>query len=444
MSEWKKVRLGSLGKTFNGLTGKAGTDFGTGAPYIPYMNIFSNARIKPDHLEYVRIEAGERQSRVMRGDLFFTTSSETMEEVGMTAVLLDDIGEAYLNSFCFGFRLYDFDTLLPEFAVHLFRGQEVRKAISILGQGSTRYNLPKTPLLARLHLNLPVKATQRTIARILGTADGLIERTEALIGKQQQIKQGLLHDLFTRGVDAHGALRPPESEAPELYHQTELGWVPRGWGVEKLGQKLKNIGGHIQTGPFGSQLHAHEYTHTGIPVIMPQDINDARVGEAAIARINEERAKTLSRHRVQLNDVVLARRGELSRAACVTATEVDWVCGTGCLLIRSPKVQLNGQWLALVYGHSVTQRHVEARAIGSTMLNVSATLLSGLFMAFPTPEEQGEIARRVDGIQALIDLNHSELAKLRLLKTGLMQDLLTGRVGVEGVMEQVNNKQPVL
>ncbi|MCV5632786.1 restriction endonuclease subunit S, partial [Escherichia coli] len=87
-----------------GLTGKTKEDFGAGKPYIPYINIFKNSRIDIQNLEYVQVNDDERQSVVKYGDIFFTTSSETPEEVGMSSVLLEEVSEVFLNSFCFGFR----------------------------------------------------------------------------------------------------------------------------------------------------------------------------------------------------------------------------------------------------------------------------------------------------------------------------------------------------
>ncbi|WP_194578423.1 restriction endonuclease subunit S, partial [Vibrio anguillarum] len=101
---WKKYTLGELGDTFNGLTGKTKDDFGFGKKYIPYINIFKNSRIDVSALELVDVKEGESQSLSQYGDIFFTTSSETPDEVGMSSVLLDHVDELYLNSFCFGYR----------------------------------------------------------------------------------------------------------------------------------------------------------------------------------------------------------------------------------------------------------------------------------------------------------------------------------------------------
>ncbi len=175
MNNWKEKIFGELGFTYAGLSGKTQKDFGRGKPYIPFMNIMANGKIDPKFLNYVDVLENELQNAVQKGDLFFTTSSETPEEVGMTSVLLDDIGVCYLNSFCFGFRLFNYDDLIPDYAPYLFRGNEVRKQIINLGQGYTRFNLPKTELLKKLTLNLPQLPEQQKISEILTSVDSIIE-----------------------------------------------------------------------------------------------------------------------------------------------------------------------------------------------------------------------------------------------------------------------------
>src|SRR5690606_5995518 len=125
---WKKVRLGDLGKTFNGLTGKTKDDFGVGLPFVSYLNVFRNNKIEENtSFDYVNIESSENQNTLNYGDLIFTTSSETPNEVGISSVVLFKPKEKlHLNSFCFGMRLNDFSILKPEYAVYLLRGQNFR------------------------------------------------------------------------------------------------------------------------------------------------------------------------------------------------------------------------------------------------------------------------------------------------------------------------------
>lgn len=194
--EWREVRLGDLGETYSGLAGKSKDDFGQGKPYIPYLNIYNNWAIDPEQMDYVSIEDGERQNRVKYGDIFFSTSSETPQEVGMSSVLLNHLEEAYLNSFCYGFRLKDFANLLPEYAVYLLRGEDFRHAMHYLAQGATRYNLTKRYLL-EASLRLPPLAEQRKIAKVLSACDREIDLLTQKLDALQRQKKGLMQQLLT-------------------------------------------------------------------------------------------------------------------------------------------------------------------------------------------------------------------------------------------------------
>ncbi|WP_093476875.1 restriction endonuclease subunit S [Halopseudomonas yangmingensis] len=193
---WKKYTLGELGNTFNGLTGKTKEDFGFGKKYIPYINIFKNSRIDVRALELVDVNEGESQSLSQYGDIFFTTSSETPDEVGMSSVLLDHVDELYLNSFCFGYRLFGFESLHPEFASYLLRSEHVRGEIAVLGQGATRYNLSKKQLM-KLKLTLPPVDEQKKIASVLSDADQEIGSLQSQLEGLKQEKKALMQQLLT-------------------------------------------------------------------------------------------------------------------------------------------------------------------------------------------------------------------------------------------------------
>ncbi|MDD5266860.1 MAG: restriction endonuclease subunit S [Methylococcales bacterium] len=274
-------------------------------------------------------------------------------------------------------------------------------------------------------------AKQEKIARILQTIDQAIEKTEALIEKYQHIKAGLMHDLFTRGIGADGKLRPPREQATELYQQTPVGWIPKEWEPLKLKDILKSSGGYLQTGPFGSQLHSHEYTHEGVPVVMPQDINDGIIDEVHIARILERRAQSLLKHRLKIGDIIIARRGELSRAAAIADIEQGWVCGTGCFLLRLGGSNLDARFFSLVYRHPMVQRQVEGLAVGSTMPSLNNEIMGKLIFPYMSKTEQTAIADKVKLSEARITTLQSELVKLRNQKSGLVHALLTGKVLVK-------------
>lgn len=198
--EWEEVRLGEIGNSFNGLSGKTGEDFGIGeAKYITYKNIFDYSKIKLDIFENVQISNDEKQNLVQFGDIFFTVSSETPEEVGMSSVLLDNVSNTYLNSFCFGYRLNNFNTLDPYFARFYFRSFQMRDKISRLAQGSTRFNLSKNEIM-KLKIKLPPFQEQQKIAEVLSLSDNEIDLLKKELEELKLQKKALMQKLLTGQV----------------------------------------------------------------------------------------------------------------------------------------------------------------------------------------------------------------------------------------------------
>ena len=320
--------------------------------------------------------------------------------------------------------------LTRDFLFHGLQGWDLLQGVDQAIKGAT---LNKQKLKKILFEYPESEREQAKIAEVLSTVDRAIEETEALVAKQQRIKTGLMQDLLTRGIDAHGDLR---SEQTHEFKDSPLGRIPMEWEVITLGAMLKRARGYLQTGPFGSQLHAHEYVHEGTPVIMPQDILNGQISTSVIARIPERRANELHRHRLLPNDIVFSRRGDLSRAAGIGEREAGWICGTGCFLLRVSPDAIDSTWLANVYRHHHVQRQVETNAVGSTMPSLNNAVMENLIIAFPKADEQQEIMRRCDAAADGIASTFDQLAKMRALKRGLMQDLLTGNPRVTPLLEQ--------
>ncbi len=194
-SDWKYFKLSDLGKTFNGLSGKTKEHFGAGQKYIQYKQIFDSAKINIENCAFVDVEENENQNTVQYGDVFFTISSETPEEIGMSSVLLENVDNVYLNSFCFGFRATSFDKLIPEFSQFLFRSNTFRNEIIKLAQGSTRYNMSKTEFL-KLNVKLPCKDEQTKIANFLSSIQEKIETEKRILENLELQKKFLLANLF--------------------------------------------------------------------------------------------------------------------------------------------------------------------------------------------------------------------------------------------------------
>jgi len=194
---WEVKRLGEIGSTFGGLTGKTKSDFGEGsARYITFMNIMTNVVIDSDTFEQVKVSPAEAQNEVMQGDLFFNGSSETPEEVGMCAVLFDDVQNVFLNSFCFGFRFREGAETDGLYLAYFFRSSEGRELLKSLAQGATRYNLSKTSLL-KLKFQLPPLPEQIAIAAVLSDMDAELAALEQRLAKTRALKQGMMQELLT-------------------------------------------------------------------------------------------------------------------------------------------------------------------------------------------------------------------------------------------------------
>ena len=163
-------------------------------------------------------------------------------------------------------------------------------------------------------IGVPPLSEQDKIAAILSSVDDAIEKTQAVIDQVQVVKQGLMQELLTRGLPGRHT----------RFKRTEIGEIPEEWEFLPLAE-LAEIPNGIQTGPFGSQLHASEYVESGVPVIMPKDMMNGRVSDAKAARITEHKVNELARHRVRAGDILFARRGDIGRAGLVMQGEEGWI-----------------------------------------------------------------------------------------------------------------------
>lgn len=194
-SDWRIKMLEEIGESFNGLSGKNKDDFGEGKLYIQYKQIFSGSTINVNECGLVNIYNGENQSKVQYGDVFFTVSSETPDEIGMSSVLIDEVDEMYLNSFCFGVRPSSLNLVNPLYMSFLLRASIFRSKVIKLAQGSTRYNLPKVALM-KLAIPLPLMEEQKQIAQFLLSIGTKIRVESSILEKYQSQKMYILQNLF--------------------------------------------------------------------------------------------------------------------------------------------------------------------------------------------------------------------------------------------------------
>ena len=189
---WEQRKLGEVGTTYTGLSGKTKEDFGHGnGQFVTYMNVFSNAVASSEMVEPVEID--ERQNKVVAGDVLFTTSSETPEEVGMSSVWLENSKNTYLNSFCFGYRpRIPFD---PYYLAFMLRSSLMRKKITFLAQGISRYNISKNKMMD-IEIPVPIMSEQHQIGEYFRNLEHLITLHQRKLEELKNMKKTLLQQMF--------------------------------------------------------------------------------------------------------------------------------------------------------------------------------------------------------------------------------------------------------
>ena len=190
--DWEVYTLGELGSTYTGLSGKTKEDFGKGeAKYVTYLNILNNLLTNSEEMGAVEID--NKQNEVKYGDIFFTTSSETPEEVGMSSVWLHTLKNIYLNSFCFGFR--PSRKVCPYYMAFMLRSPYVRVKIQLLAQGISRYNISKTKLM-EIEINMPSLVEQTAIGNFFRNLDEQITTQQTKLNNLKLLKSAYLQKMF--------------------------------------------------------------------------------------------------------------------------------------------------------------------------------------------------------------------------------------------------------
>ena len=198
--KWRKEFIGKIGFIYSGLSGKSKMDFSRGqAKYVTFLNVLDHVSISiddPSLFNDVAVGSEEKQNKVLSGDLLFNNTSETPDDLAMGSAVQVDIPELYLNSFCFGFRLYNSSQYNPLYLAYSFRGPTGRNLMYSLAQGATRYNISKQQFL-NLELPVPGIHEQIAIATILSDMDAEIDALERRRDKARALKEGMMQQLLT-------------------------------------------------------------------------------------------------------------------------------------------------------------------------------------------------------------------------------------------------------
>ena len=200
--------------------------------------------------------------------------------------------------------------------------------------------------------------------------------------------------------------------------------IPNDWKIMSLGEICSN---HLQTGPFGSQLHSHEYVENGIPVLMPKDLNDYRADLSSAAKITPKKANDLKKHILKKGDLLFSRRGDVARFALIDEKSEGSICGTGCLKAR-PNENHSSKFLAYFLQKDSVKQWLEQNAVGQTMPNMNTEILRELpLISASSRKEEEKIAEILSTWDKAIETVEKLVANSQQQKKALMQQLLTGQ-----------------
>lgn len=210
------------------------------------------------------------------------------------------------------------------------------------------------------------------------------------------------------------------------------------WIACTLDDICDKVDGHIQTGPFGSQLHQSDYSEVGTPVVMPKDIVNGTISEEGIARVSEEHVLRLSRHKVRTGDILFSRRGDVGRCAYISPKEQGWLCGTGCLRVTVDAKVADSKFIFYYLQQTSAIDWIEKHAIGATMLNLNTGILANVPIMLPSLSTQHRIASILSAYDDLIENNRRQIKLLeeaaqRLYREWFVELRFPGHEGVKVV-----------
>jgi len=364
--------------------------------------------------------------------------------IGKTAVVPRDILPANTNQAVGIIRLRQ-SVADPKFIDYHIRNRSYQSFIYGLISQSAQPNLNLSEI-RNLPINIPPLSEQKAIAAILGALDDKIELNRRMNATLEAMARALFQSWFVdfdpvrAKLDGRApvGLDPAVAELfPSTFRDSPVGTVPDGWPLMTLSEACTSGGGNIQTGPFGTQLHASDYVEAGVPCIMPTNLRDNRIDTSAIARITKHDADRLRAYCVDAGDVVYSRRGDVERRSLIRDAEQGWLCGTGCLRVRFGKNGLNPYFGASYLGSPESRGWVVRHAVGATMPNLNTTILGGLPMIVPPTQLQKEFAALIKPWDELGTVALKQSRTLGALRDTLLPKLLSGELNVKHLESQV-------
>ncbi|GCA90716.1 restriction endonuclease subunit S [Microcystis aeruginosa] len=391
---------------------------------IPFINIrcFVNGRIDRSSCQFISQKLGNGEYKHFQLDVndWVFSSSGT---IGKIALIFDEDLPLLLNTSTIRFRTQDEKRLANNYIKFFLESFHFKIQHQLQTQGSAQVNVGPTHL-QKMHIPLPPIKEQTQIATILSTIDRAIEQTEALITKQQRIKTGLMQDLLTKGIDENGNIR---SEETHEFKDSPLGRIPVEWEVKKIEQKLERIIDYRGQTP--------KKVTEGIPLLTAKNVRDGFIEKEPQEFIADSAYNSwMSRGIPEVGDVLFTTEAPMGNVASIPNYRIALAQR---LLTLCPKInELSQDFLFWILHWKRSKERIELLTSGSTVVGIKQSVFRKVIFAFPSYNEQERIYAVLNSHDEINKNEKHKLKKLQRLKTGLMQDLLTGKVRVTDLLNQ--------
>lgn len=436
MSEWESVTLSYISTQRKGINYKS-ADYGdehSGHPFLTIKCFVKGGGYAPTGIKFYD-GFSTKADHLSAGDILFSVTDLTRAgDIVGSPLRVPNFGgakPALASMDCMRIEPI-VERCDKDFLYHRMMLSDVRRQMVAYSAGSTVLHLD-TKKVPDISVRIPTSTrTQQRIAGILDGIDAAIEKTESLIAKYQKIKAGLMHDLFTRGVTADGKLRPPPEQAPELYQETPIGWIPKAWEVSGLAAKARSGTSWIRTGPFGSSLKGEHWKEYGHPVITIGSLGEGDFIKEGLLFVNGKDAARLRDFQLRAGDVVFSRVADVGRSVVVRDEQAGWIMSSNLMRIAVDAALARPDYLQMqLAGDARVKSQIRARVNSGGRDVANSEVLSQLRFVWPDLAEQDRIIALSDRVTRRLNIELRKAEKLQCQKFGLMQDLLTGKVPVK-------------
>ncbi|CAM3443919.1 restriction endonuclease subunit S [Campylobacter upsaliensis] len=428
---WEIKKLKYIGEIFGGVTGKTIKDFSKEyklnfKPYITFTNVCNNAVINPDLMEYVFIDSKEKQNKVLKNDILFLQSSETFEDVGKSAIYLND-DEVYLNTFCKGFRIER--EAYPMYLNYLLSSLSYKRYFMSVCSGFTRINLRQEHFLD-IPLILPPLQEQKEIAEFLDKKcekiQNYINKKQKLITLLQEKKQALINEAVCGRVACHTERSEVSTTAYKPSGIEYLGLIPHHWEVARSGLIYKNI----SSGTTPQSDNDEYYKNGNIFWINSGDLNDSVLTNSK-NKITQKAMMAYSALKISpKGSLIIAMYG--ATIGKVSILGIDACTNQACCVLCESKY-LNTRFV--FYYFIAKRQDLISMAYGGGQPNISQDIIKNFKIPLPPLQEQKQIANFLDEkcekINSVIEKTKKQIELVKEYKNTLINEAVCGRINLE-------------